>query len=184
MMKMKLLIPLFLITGLCLVGCGTDDAADDTSPQLDPNRNQTEPAETNNKLGFVRYTKDEFANDESHEHRAITIDRREMADMISRILLQNNQYEEVATLVTDEEVLIAFEHSENIAIDEAMINARKTAESVLPRYYDIYTSGDKSLIQDIQTLHYSLANDPNFDYDQTVQTIIEEMKQDGTPDDE
>lgn len=179
-----------LIICIGLVGCGTDGAQQDGAdrneapPQLDPNTNQPEPSETRTDLGFVRYTKDDFANDEAHEHRSISVDRREMADMISRIILQNNNYEEVVTLVTDEEVLIAFEPAENISDEEAMINARKTAESIVPRYYDIYSSADDTLIQNLQTIYYSLSNDPDFDYDESVQKIIDEMQQDETEDDE
>ncbi|GGP13930.1 YhcN/YlaJ family sporulation lipoprotein [Oceanobacillus neutriphilus] len=166
-----------------LAGCGAPDQNNADPDPLDPkNRNTEMKTDTNSpsrdQLGFVRYTQDEFEQNNQSEPKAIHVDRNEMADMITRILLQNPDFKEVATLVTDEEALIAFEASDNISKQEAIENAEKTALSILPGFYTIHASDDKSLVQNIETLHYSVMEDDDLDIDPLVQTIVDSMKKD------
>lgn len=173
---------ILFITLFALAGCNTSQESLERSERLDPNNREQQQQIQNNpardRLGFVRYTQDEFTQNDNEPNRYISVDRTEMADMISRILLQNDDFKEVATLVTDEEALIAFEASEDVSPEEAIKNAEKTALSVLPGYYEIHASSDRSLIQNIETLHYSVVEDADLDTEPLVQTIIDEMKQD------
>lgn len=167
---------------MTLAGCAADQNNTEPDP-LDPQNRKTEMESNTNspsrdQLGFVRYTQDEFEQNNQSEPKAIHVDRNQMADMITRILLQNPDFKEVATLVTDEEALIAFEASDNISKQEAIANAEKTALSLLPGYYTIHASDDKSLIQNIETLHYSIMEDDDLDIDPLVQTIVDSMKKD------
>ncbi|GAA0350344.1 YhcN/YlaJ family sporulation lipoprotein [Oceanobacillus sp. FSL W7-1293] len=167
---------------MTLAACATDQNNSDSDP-LDPNNRNPEMESNPNspsrdQLGFVRYTQDEFKQDNTSEPKEIHVDREEMADMITRILLQNPDFKEVATLVTDEEALIAFEASDNLSKEMAIDNAEKTAMSVLPGYYTIHASNNRSLIQNIETLHYSVTENEDVDTEPLVQDIVDTMKKD------
>src|SRR5699024_11426485 len=104
------LMVLFTITAC---GSGMDHPKTDQdkiAEELDPTRNKETPVdpEWESRLGYVNYTKDQFKN-ERDRNQAINMDRNKMADTIARIILRNDGFEEIATLVTDEEVLIRSE---------------------------------------------------------------------------
>ena len=178
-MKHTCFIPGLLLTFTIIAGCAANDNAMDERNQhideLDPAREIQAPAddELNNKLGYVRYTKDQLDNDAERNH-AVTMDRTQMANMITRIILRNDGFNEVATLVTDQEVLIAYDKDEDLDEDNAADIAKKTAVSIMPGYFDVYVSDNDSLIRDIHSLHNSTTTNKN--YDNTIDTIINEMK--------
>ncbi|WP_077317725.1 YhcN/YlaJ family sporulation lipoprotein [Virgibacillus proomii] len=177
-MELKKLLPIGLTTLFLMTGCMDNDTATDEREeiknQLDPNGQLQAPADESaeNKLGYVRYTKDEIDND-NENNRSISIDRTEMANMITRIMLRGNSFEEVATLVTDNEVLIAYEKSADTNSERATEIAKKTATSIMPGYFDVYVTDNTNLIDDIQSLHNSRTTDGN--YDNTIDNIIKEM---------
>ncbi|MFD1173831.1 YhcN/YlaJ family sporulation lipoprotein [Oceanobacillus picturae] len=172
----------FLIGALTLFSlsaCGNNENAmderDDIVDELDPSAEQqsAEDEELNDRLGYVHYTKDQVNNDDEMEH-GVSIDRTQVANVITRIALRGEGLEQVATLVTDEEVLIAYEKSDDVDEKEAANIARKTAQSVIPQYYEIYVSDNESLINDIQSLHNSSTTDGS--YENTIDQIIKEME--------
>ncbi|MFD1066460.1 YhcN/YlaJ family sporulation lipoprotein [Oceanobacillus locisalsi] len=180
-MKTKLGIILFSFV-IPLAACAPNQNNSEPNP-LDPNNRTPEmESDTNepsrDKIGFVRYTQDEFDQKNASEPKEIRIDRNETAEMITSILLQNPDFEEVATLVTDEEALIAFKASDNISKETAIDNAEKTAKSILPGYYTIHASNNTSLIHNIETLHYSVMENQNTDINPLVQEIVDTMKKD------
>ncbi|MFB4474330.1 YhcN/YlaJ family sporulation lipoprotein [Virgibacillus sp. SK37] len=142
--------------------------------QLNPNHKIQTPSnqDINHQLGYVRYSKDEIDTQNLDNHEA-RIDRREMADMITRLILNNNGFNEVATLVTDQEVLIAYDRDNNSDSKLTKEVAQKTAESVMPRFYKVYVSDNKSLMYDIQSLHNS---NTNRNYDKLIQKLINDME--------
>ncbi|WP_165767927.1 YhcN/YlaJ family sporulation lipoprotein [Virgibacillus indicus] len=178
-MKPKLFIPGIVLAVTVISGCAANDNAMDERneniSELDPARELQAPAddELNNRLGYVRYTKDQLNNDAERNH-AVTMDRTQMANMITRIILRNDGFNEVATLVTDEEVLIAYDKNEDIDEDIAADIAKKTAVSVMPEFFDVYVSDNDTLIRDIHSLHNSTTTNKN--YDNTIDSIIDEMK--------
>lgn len=168
---------------MALTACATDQSQSEQekiADQLDPTRDEgpvrdpeyNDPRETS-RLGFVNYTKDEFDQDPDR-NRVVTMDRNEMADIIAKMVLRHETFDEVATLVTDEEVLIAYDKNDVLEKEEAADVAKKSAESVMPRYFDIYVSDNDVLIRDIESLHNSTTTDP--DYENTIERIISEMK--------
>jgi len=184
-MNRQLIFPFLLLTAIILAGCGgTDNAADDERLQaeerdqiveeLDPEQ-ETTPSNPSgdNKLGYVRYTKEQVEN-ETEEQHSINIDRTSLANMITRIILRNDGFAEAATLVTDDKALIAYDKEDDLDSEKAADIANKTAVSILPGYFDVYVSDRASLINDIQSLHNSSIKDNN--YDNTINQIIEQMK--------
>ncbi|AVQ99737.1 sporulation lipoprotein YhcN/YlaJ [Oceanobacillus picturae] len=167
------------LTLFSLSACGNNENAmderDDIVDELDPSAEQqsAEDEELNDRLGYVHYTKDQVNNDDEMEH-GVSIDRTQVANVITRIALRGEGLEQVATLVTDEEVLIAYEKSDDVDEKEAANIARKTAQSVIPQYYEIYVSDNESLINDIQSLHNSSTTDGS--YENTIDQIIKEME--------
>lgn len=178
-MYKKIVIALLLCTMLVMSACGSNQEADSEQEQilneLDPAKNDDSRSsfDKENRLGFVHYTKDQLDNDTEKSHVA-TIDRHKLADMISRIILRNDGFNEVATLVTDKEVLIAYGKNDDLDDDLAADVAKKTAKSVMPSAFNVYVSGNTGLIPDIQSLHNS--NTQQGDYHNTVDSIIKEMK--------
>ncbi len=162
-----------------IAGCGnTENATDEReqiSDELDPTEELQSPAEQeqNDRLGYVRYTKDQLNNDGEQNHTA-KVDRTEMANMITRIILRNDGFDEVATLVTDEEVLIAYQKNDELEDDRAADIAKRSAMSATPRFYHVYVSDNESLMNDIHSLHNSSSQNKN--YDNTINQIIKEMK--------
>lgn len=177
MMKLfSILIAAFLFT---LYGCANDQGLmredERISNQHNPNTNITPQTgnDVNEQLGYVRYSKNEMDEELEANHSA-TIDRNTYADMITRIILRHDGFREVATLVTDREVLIAYEKDDGMERETAADIAKKTAESVMPGFFDIYVSDNKSLIGDIQSLHNSSTNR---EYDNLIEQLINKMKE-------
>ncbi|WP_181935494.1 YhcN/YlaJ family sporulation lipoprotein, partial [Escherichia coli] len=78
-----------------------------------------------------------------------TIDREQLADIISRLSNQIPNVNDVSTLVTDEEVLVVYSadtKNRNATADQV----KRTALSVVPRFYHVYVSDNPSLRQNIE----------------------------------
>ena len=175
----------FVSTALVLTfGCATDNQAGEDplngtnrDEQLEPFDSPTNPTVDNDdissKLGYVRYSKEEMEL-EQDENRVVTFNREEMANTITRLILRNNEFEEVATLVTDDEILIAYDKPQEMDREEAATIVRKTALSIVPRFFHVYVSDQATSFQDIQSLQNSTSL--NDDYQTTLEKIIEEMK--------
>ncbi|GAB3803627.1 YhcN/YlaJ family sporulation lipoprotein [Virgibacillus kimchii] len=177
---MKKIMLTICILLLFVAGCdranNTLDEREQRVNELNPNREELQTPgnqEINDQLGYVHYTQEQFERNQD-EDKVVTMDRNEMASMITGIILNNEEFEQVATLVSDDEVLIAYEIEGSMDEDNAAEIARKTAESVMPRYFDIVVSDNPSLIPDIQSLHISETTHPN--YQNTIDKIIEEME--------
>lgn len=166
-----------LIMTLTIVGCSNTNEANEQSNgkdnPLDPTTNQTNDPELHDKLGYVKYSKKELDNSTA-EDKELTVDRNEMADKISRIILHNKEFTQVATLVTDQEVLIAYAKRDEADEEKAEMIAKQSATAVIPSYFEVYASDNKALIQEIESLHNSSVS--NNDYSNTLERIIDKME--------
>ncbi|WP_174614169.1 YhcN/YlaJ family sporulation lipoprotein [Virgibacillus ihumii] len=174
----RMILLSFIMMCAVLAGCenteNTAEEHDQIVEELDPsNENTPDNPAQENKLGYVRYTKEQL-NNNSEQNHSVNIDRTKMANMITRIILRNDGFEEVATLVTDQEVLIAYAKNSALNAEEAADIAKKTAVSAVPGYFHVYVSGNETLMDDIQSLHNSSIQDNS--YDNTIDSIIREMK--------
>lgn len=178
MKKWKVFLPsvlsLAIITGCNGVNNNSQSEQEQMSDSLTPDRQHTPTdEERDNKLGYVRYNKNQLNNDHENLH-SVQIDRDKMADMITRMILRNNGFNEAATLVTDQEVLIAYQLNDDMDPATAADIASKTAKSTMPGFFNIYVSDNQTLMNDIQSLHNSSIRNKN--YDNTIDNIIHEMK--------
>ena len=171
----RIVVVLFMV--VCFMSaCGMNQSSDDYESRyenLDPTRNQSEVEDNDlsSKLGYVRYTRDDFKTETNHgDYR---LNREQMANTITRSILQNEGFDEVATLVTGKEVLIAYQKNDSITVEKANDIAEKAAMSVTPRYFKIYVSDRADLMQDINSLHDSRTTNNN--YQNTINNIIKEM---------
>jgi hypothetical protein len=187
-MKIKSIFIVSVLAMLTLTACntGTDEQSLEENKiregtmqernrivdELDPAREDAENEELNNQLGYVNYTRDQMENEEEQNHEW-NMDREQMADHITRTILRNDGFEEVATLVTDAEVLIVYSYDhEEFKEEEAADIVKKTADSAMPGFYDIYVSDNDVLINDIRSLHNSTTTS---EHDPVIEQIIEEM---------
>lgn len=122
--------------------------------------------------GYVRYQKSPVANDTEKAQNIATLDREEAADSISKLSSTIPNVNDVATLVTDEDVLIAYKtdtKDRNATADQV----KRTAMSIMPRYYHVYVSDNPQHIQDIE--RFSEANTKAESVEESIHLTIKEM---------
>lgn len=174
-MKKFILIHALLGIVLYLGGCGQTENSNEQLEILNPNnRGEAVNEERRAKLGYVRYTKEDLAVQDNNNE--INFDREQLADMITRTILQSGNFDEAASLVTDKEVVIAFEKRDDLDADLAAEIAGKTARSLLPSFYKIYTTDEPNHMDVIHSLHREQMN--NKDDLQVIERVIEEIKAD------
>jgi osmotically-inducible protein OsmY len=144
-----------------------EDAAYETDKGKTPKQLNTKPMEmgdVNAKIennsykdyGFSRLQKQEVLGKDGEF--TLTIDKQEVAKFISYLVVKLPAVDDAAALVTDQEVLIAFRTDGNKK--EVRKQVEKTAQSALPSYYHIYTSGEMKNINNIEELNkYGQLND-------------------------
>ncbi|WP_085991466.1 YhcN/YlaJ family sporulation lipoprotein [Oceanobacillus senegalensis] len=178
---MKKLVMLIITVSCFLIVSACNTVNDGAMPEIEKNADEVNPLnevepktnqDINQQLGYVRYSKDEIDVDRENNHEA-KIDRPEMAEMITKLILRNDGFQEAATLVTDKEVFIAYQKDENADSERMADIAKKTAESTMPRFYSVYVSENESLMYDIQSLHNSSTNR---EYDNLIQQLKKEME--------
>ncbi|MRX73230.1 sporulation protein [Bacillus lacus] len=123
-------------------------------------------------FGYVRVQKSPLANDKN-EHKYYGIDREQLANIVSGLSVQLPNVKDIATLVTDEEILVAYESDTQNRFETAD-QVKKTAISVAPRYYHVYVSDDPRLIEEIEG--YSYLDSNSRDIDQIINGTIKTMK--------
>jgi Sporulation lipoprotein YhcN/YlaJ (Spore_YhcN_YlaJ) len=89
------------------------------------------------------------------------------------MVLQLPGIKDVGTLVTDEEVLIGYK-STNKDRDAAADQVKMTAFAVVPRYYHVYVSDEKGMIDKIQ--QYQSLNNDTEEIEGIMDRLIQEMK--------
>lgn len=179
MVKKYIFSIVWILLFLFMIGCAQTDNDAANEQQLDPldpaaERGSHEMNNQLNKLGYVRYKKDEL-NENNEQAHEVNINRDEIANMITRIILRNDDFNEVATLVTDEHVLIAYDVDENHSDEHTLDIAKQTAESIVPSYFEVYVSDDDVLMEDIHSLRNSSTDHKNDD--NTLNAIIDQMKE-------
>ncbi|MBD8070449.1 YhcN/YlaJ family sporulation lipoprotein [Bacillus sp. PS06] len=172
-----------LTAGVCcliaLTGCNTEDNADlyhesgHTVNRTDRSELLNENVTDDNKhFGYVRHQKSPIPGD-STVYNMPTIDREVVADMISKMSTELVPHvNEAATLVTDEEVLIVYDTDSDNRFETAD-QVKKTALSVVPRFYHVYVSDNPRLIKDIE--RFGVLDATSRNVDQIITTTIERM---------
>ncbi len=165
MFKLKKLV---IILGLCtltaLTGCSKDmgnrDVYEESGNTINVNNKRHDlynegagrgVRNVSNNYGFVRHQKSPLMNDNTANDHYTALDREQVANIISKYSTEIPNVNDVATLVTDQEVLIAYDtdsKNRNLTADQV----KKTAMSVVPRYYHVFVTDNKVLMRDVENL--------------------------------
>ncbi|MFD1737750.1 YhcN/YlaJ family sporulation lipoprotein [Bacillus salitolerans] len=129
------------------------------------------------KFGFVRHQKSPIPGDrdEYYFDDMPALDREKVADIISKMAVLLPNVNDVATLVTDEEVLVAYE-TDSANRFETADQIKKTAISVVPRYFHVYVSDNPRMIREIEK--YGQLDSNSRDIDSILDVTIKEMLND------
>ncbi|WP_053367597.1 YhcN/YlaJ family sporulation lipoprotein [Bacillus sp. FJAT-27245] len=177
----------FLAAGLCgllLAGCQDNPKGDNYGgvSHLHPDNRRSEvygglgdkkrPDESQ-RFGFYRHQKSPVMGDRSTAEEMARIDRGQIAKDISRISTTLPNVNDAAVLVTDEEVLVAYDTDSNnreLTADQV----KKTAMSCVPRFFHVYVSDNKNLMRDVETLSSLTTHNENAE--ESIAAVIREMK--------
>jgi ribosomal protein S17E len=175
------------ITGLCLSAALAGCAADDTNGvyeksgnTLNVNNHRTELYNESSKngirnvstdYGYVRHQKNPVMNDNNNHYAALN--REQVANIISRFSTNIPNVNDVATLVTDQEVLIAY-HTDSRDRNLTADQVKRTAMSVVPRYYHVYVTDNRNLMRDVENLSHLDSTSKNAR--NSVTQLITQMK--------
>jgi hypothetical protein len=167
-MEVFLMKKQFIILGLSLIitttGCSKDsanrDIYEESGNTINVNNKRNElyreggsrnVRNMSNDYGFVRHQKSPVEGDQGGAEHYATIDREKVANIISELSTDIPNVNDVATLVTDQEVLIAYSSDtkdRNTTADQV----KRTAMSVVPGYYHVYVTDDTRHMRDVENL--------------------------------
>ncbi|WP_191560270.1 YhcN/YlaJ family sporulation lipoprotein [Metabacillus idriensis] len=167
-----------LLCMLIMTGCQNNSAREnelleDSGNTVNVNNENGMKNGKNNDSGFgyVRHVKSNLAEEDDF-NKVPGVDHEKVANDISSLIVQLPNIQDVATLVTDEEVLIAYQ-TDSKNRNETADQVKKTAISVVPRYYHVYLSDNPEMIKQIEG--YSGLDPNNRDIDQIINTTKKEM---------
>ncbi|MEO2073871.1 MAG: YhcN/YlaJ family sporulation lipoprotein [Bacillus sp. (in: firmicutes)] len=179
-----------IIAGLCsitaLTGCtkdmGNRDVYEESGNTINVNNKRHDlynegasrgVRNVSDNYGFVRHQKSPIMNDNTANNGYTALNREQLANIISKYSVNVPNVNDVATLVTDQEVLIAYDtdtKDRNMTADQV----KKTAFSVVPRYYHVYVTDNKTLMRDVENLANLDSNSRNSRH--AVTELITQMK--------
>ncbi|MBE2932157.1 sporulation protein [Anoxybacillus flavithermus] len=123
-------------------------------------------------FGYVRHQKSPILGDTTQYATIPVLNRENVADLISKLCTQLPNVYDVGTLVTDDTVFVVYKTDSTNRFETAD-QVKKTAISVVPRYYHVYVSDNPRMFQDIERFGRLDANSRNID--QILQQTIKEM---------
>ncbi|WP_100373937.1 YhcN/YlaJ family sporulation lipoprotein [Bacillus sp. FJAT-45037] len=126
-----------------------------------------------NNYGYTRYQQEQVESN-GRQQIAPMYDRNELADTVSRMVLSNETVSEAATLVTDKYVLVAYD-SKTDDRDYVADQVKRSALSVVPRYYEVYITDDHDHFEEIERFQNGSTTAGN--NEGTLKATIQEMRQ-------
>ena len=179
--QLMLILPLTLGLAACQGQSATDsfDHADLTPVKTDPEEygmNTANSQERSKKggFGYVRHTRNtNNMNSLKKPENIAYLDRDQLADMISSMAIVLPYVNDVAALVTDEEVLIGYKSTTKDR-DATADQVKKTALSVIPRYYHVYVSDEQGMISEVE--RYQNGTTVSGELDKSIEQTIAKMK--------
>jgi len=123
-------------------------------------------------FGYVRHQTSPIPGDTTQYATMPVLNRENVADLISKLCTQLPNVYDVGTLVTDDTVFVVYKTDSTNRFETAY-QVKKTAISVVPRYYHVYVSDNPRMFQDIERFGRLDANSQNVD--QVLQQTINEM---------
>ncbi|MDR7072914.1 YhcN/YlaJ family sporulation lipoprotein [Fictibacillus barbaricus] len=166
---------MLLFLSIMLTGCGGDDQKKMGQEYKFSKVNVKDENRlgSNQNTGDFGYMRHESGDNVKNGNKVPYLNRQKLADMISDMVLQLPNIKDVGTLVTDEEVLIGYKTTSkdrNAAADQV----KMTAFSVVPRYYHVYVSDEKGMINKIE--QYQAMNKDTENIEGVIGRLIQQMK--------
>lgn len=177
---------------LCLVTTMTTACAFDPTPQERKSRSEVYGMNTKTghryhmydaqdgkehdrtHFGYVRDQAEPVKNSNRYNENIAAVDYEEIANIINKMVVQLPNIEDSATLVTDEEVLIAYETNVDSSDREMVADqVSKTGLSIVPRFYHVYISDNPEMIHDIERFQSLGVSSPRVD--EILEATIKEM---------
>ncbi len=140
--------------------------------QTDANNRTTNGDRANNMYGYSRYQKAQVDQEGIQKANSL-VNRQRLSDGVTRLTLSNDDVEEAATLVTDEHVLVAYT-TKSANRDYVADKVKRSAISVVPRFYDVYISDDHRMFQAIE--RFQGLQSTNGAIENTMEQTIERFK--------
>ncbi|MGV3465983.1 MAG: YhcN/YlaJ family sporulation lipoprotein [Heyndrickxia sp.] len=138
-------------------------------------------ADKQNEFGYVRQVKSPVPGQNIKYQDIYTLNREKVADSISKIAVTNPKVHDAATLVTDEEVLIWYKTDAKSKADRNNVadQVKKTAFSIVPRWYHVYVTDNPTLRQYVENISYMKSSDANKErvIRQTVKMMLDSSPQ-------
>jgi hypothetical protein len=129
------------------------------------------PEDAINDFGYTRI------QSPSEERRpyssAPQLNRKQLANIITRMIMQNPQIKDTATLITSDKALIVYEAKTDDRNKTADM-VKKNGLSVLPRWFKVYVSDDTTLFEDIE--RYKNLDETTLHVKNSVEALVKEMK--------
>ncbi|KZN99510.1 YhcN/YlaJ family sporulation lipoprotein [Pseudobacillus badius] len=117
-------------------------------------KNELMTDDRKDNFGYVRHQKGSVQGQSVSYRNLHTLDREKTADTISRLSLGLPNINDASVLVTDQEVLVAYDTDakNDNGRREAAEQVKRTALSVVPRWYHVYVTDDTDLRRDIENI--------------------------------
>jgi hypothetical protein len=117
------------------------------------------------RFGYVRLQKEPIANERNYESvLPYAINREKVAYAISKMATMLPNVTDAATLVTDEEILVAYEtDGDNIDRFTTADQVKLSALSYVPGWYHVYVSDEPGMIKEIENFSQLDAKTRNID---------------------
>ena len=124
-------------------------------------------------FGYVRHQKSPVMGENVAYDQYHVLDREKVASMISKLCTTIPQVDDISTLVTDEEVLIVYHTNSNNRTKTAD-QVKKSAMSVVPRWYKVYVSDNTNLRANVES--YATVDSNSRNARNGIDKLINEMK--------
>ncbi|WP_075982776.1 YhcN/YlaJ family sporulation lipoprotein [Bacillus massilinigeriensis] len=124
-------------------------------------------------FGYTRHQRSPVQGENTSNKHYASIDREKMSDIIGKYATDVPNVDDVSTLVTDEEVLIIYS-TDTKDRSKTADQVKRTAMSVVPRWYHVYVSDNPNLRKDVES--YAQLDSDSKNVDAAIDRIIQQMQ--------
>ncbi|WP_261130442.1 YhcN/YlaJ family sporulation lipoprotein [Bacillus sp. Marseille-Q3570] len=177
----KFIIAGLTFTMLFLPACGMDkgdyDGANGNglNPTLDVKDRAGTPGKTQQEatddFGYTRIQSP--SDDRRNFGGGPQINKKQLSNTISRMIMQNQVVRDSATLVTSDKVLIVYD-AKTEDREKTADMVKRSAMSVVPRWFHVYVSDDTTLFEYIE--RYKNMDETSTNVKRSIDGLIKEMK--------
>ncbi len=136
-----------------------------------------------NEIGYFKYIPENYINKNgTNTGNSVFIDRPLLARQIAQMVTVLPNVKDGTALVTDDHVFIGITTKSGKVDKKTAEEAKKTAESLTPRYFKIHVTSDKKLNNDIKSIGMRItANDDVEGVRGDLEDLLRKMGDDTPP---